>query len=144
MKFLFCLLTLAISLPSFANAAPWHTDYKRALAQAKAEQKPVLMYFTGSDFCGYCKQLDRQALDQKPFHDYADRNLVLLKLDFPARKPQSRWEREQNETLRMRYRVSGFPTLILLNPRGSVAGEVNARSLRPLLHEIERMTKNRR
>ena len=139
MKFLLLLLA-TIGIPALAHADAWHTNYNRARARAKAENKPVLMYFTGSDFCGYCKKLDREALDQRAFENYAAQNLVLLKLDFPARKPQSRQEREQNEVLKMKYRVAGFPTLILLNPNGSPAGEVVYRrgGPRPLIAQIEK------
>lgn len=139
MKFLLLLIT-AIGIPALAHADAWHTNYNRALSRAKAEQKPVLMYFTGSDFCGYCKKLDREALDQRAFQAYAAQNLVLLKLDYPARKPQPRHEREQNQILKMRYRVSGFPTLILLKPGGKIAGEIvyTRGGPRPLISQIER------
>ena len=61
MKILLSLL-LAFSISAFVHA-DWGTDYKAALAQAKAENKQVLLDFTGSDWCGYCKLLDKEVLE---------------------------------------------------------------------------------
>jgi protein disulfide-isomerase len=96
----------------------WITDYKKGQVEAKASHKLVLVNFTGSDWCGYCVQLDRAILSQPQFKDYANRNLVLVEIDFPRRKPQSVETRKQNAELAEHYQVEGFPTLIVLNGDG--------------------------
>jgi protein disulfide-isomerase len=96
----------------------WVTDYKKAQKQAKASHKLVLLDFTGSDWCGYCIQLDRAILSQQQFKDYANKNLVLVEVDFPRQKPQSVETRKQNAELAEHYQVEGFPTLIVLNGDG--------------------------
>ncbi|MDT8391733.1 MAG: thioredoxin family protein [Lentisphaeria bacterium] len=51
-----CLLTL---VSAFAFAAEgWMTDYDAALKKAKAENKVVILDFSGSDWCVWCVRLD--------------------------------------------------------------------------------------
>ncbi len=101
----------------------WTTDYKRAQEEAKASHKLLLLDFTGSDWCGFCIQLDKAILAQPQFKDYASKNLVLVEIDFP-RRGGSRWNaqpaelKKQNEQLAERYQVEGFPTLVVLNGEG--------------------------
>jgi protein disulfide-isomerase len=109
----------ALSSASCARAdEAWATDYKKAQQQAKASHKLLLLDFTGSDWCGFCFQLDRAILSQTQFKDYATKNLVLMEVDFPARKAQGVETRRQNLELKQRYQVEGFPTLIVLNGEG--------------------------
>jgi thioredoxin-related protein len=110
---------LALSNASCARAdEAWTTDYKKAQEQAKASHKLLLLDFTGSDWCGFCFQLDRAILSQPRFKDYASKNLVLMEVDFPVRKAQSIETRKQNLELKQRYQVEGFPTLVVLNGEG--------------------------
>jgi thioredoxin-related protein len=96
----------------------WRTDYKVAQEEAKASNKFLLLDFTGSDWCGWCKKLDAEILSQSQFKDYARENLVLLEVDFPRAKPQSPELRKQNEELAQQYQIIGFPTIVVLNADG--------------------------
>ena len=98
--------------------ALWHENFEEAAALAKREKKPMLLYFTGSDWCGWCKKLHAEVLDRPEFTKWAAENVILVKLDFPRRKEQSEEIKKQNEELAGKYRVRGFPTVILLNSRG--------------------------
>ena len=110
---------LALSSASCVRAdQAWATDYKKAQQEAKTSHKLVLLDFTGSDWCGFCIQLDRAILSQPQFKDYATKNLVLVEIDFPRRKPQSIETRKQNQELAQRYQIEGFPTLVVLNGDG--------------------------
>jgi len=101
----------------------WITDYKKAQQEAKADHRLVLLNFTGSDWCGYCVQLDRAILSKPELKDYAGKNLVLLEIDFPRRNGP-RWNaqsielKKQNMELAEKYDVQGFPTLVLLDGDG--------------------------
>src|ERR1041385_2205577 len=122
----FCLALLFIGLTSGAFAAGgWETDYGKALATAKAENKPVLLDFTGSDWCGPCIELRKRVLSSKAFVAYAAKNLVLVEVDYPQRKKQSAELKKQNETLGKQYGIDekGFPTIVLLDPAGKVIRE---------------------
>ncbi len=103
---------------SNASIGTWTTDYKKAQEEAKASHKLLLLDFTGSDWCGFCIQLDKAILQQPQFKDYASKNLVLMEVDFPRRKAQSAETQKQNMELARRYQIEGFPTLVVLNGEG--------------------------
>ena len=110
------------SRPKIAPLAPaestWLSDYKKAQQAAKASNKFLLLDFTGSDWCGWCKRLEQEILSQSQFENYARENLVLLEVDFPRAKPQSPELRKQNQELAQQYQVEGFPTIVVLNGDG--------------------------
>lgn len=112
-------LALGLSIAPCARADQgWITDYKKAQEEAKADHRLVLLNFTGSDWCGFCFQLDKAILSQPQFKDYASKNLVLVEIDFPRRKEQSVETRKQNAELAQRYQIEGFPTLVVLSGEG--------------------------
>ena len=96
----------------------WLNDYKKAQQEAKASNKFLLLDFTGSDWCGWCKKFDKEILSQSQFKDYARENLVLVELDFPRAKQQSPELRKQNQELAYQYQVQGFPTIVVLDGDG--------------------------
>jgi thioredoxin-related protein len=114
------LLLVAIFLISPAFAGGWSEDYKASLETAAKENKKVLLDFTGSDWCTWCIKLKKETFDQPAFKDYADKNLVLVEIDFPQGKSQSPDVKKQNEALQQQYQVQGFPTLVVLDPQGKV------------------------
>src|SRR5438093_216309 len=84
------LVAIAASTASLlAQEAHWYTDYEKALEKAKAENKNVLLDFTGSDWCGWCMKMDKDVLKTKEFKEYASKNLVLVEVDFPQNKQQT-------------------------------------------------------
>jgi len=117
------LLTLGIAAvflsPVCARAeSGWITDLKKAQEEAKASHKLVLVYFTGSDWCGYCVMFERAILSKPEFTDYASKNLILLEIDFPRRKAQPVELKKQNAQLAERFQAEGFPTLVVLDGDG--------------------------
>ena len=112
------LLAAALICPAFAGG--WSDDYKAALATAAKEHKNVLLDFTGSDWCGWCKKLKAETFDQPAFKEYADKNLVLVEVDFPKRKALRPEVKQQNATLKQQFRPEGYPTLVLLSPEGKL------------------------
>lgn len=102
----------------------WMTDADAARAVARAENKTLLLDFTGSDWCGWCIRLDNEVFSTPEFASYAREKLVLLKLDFPKRREQSAAERKQNEELAAQYGIRGFPTIVVLRPDGTEKGRL--------------------
>ncbi|MBR4075578.1 MAG: thioredoxin family protein [Lentisphaeria bacterium] len=96
----------------------WLENYAEALAAAKQLKRPVLIDFTGSDWCGWCIRLDREVFSQKAFIKYAKRDLVLLKLDFPQRKKLSEALQKQNRELAKKFGIRGFPTIVIVDAEG--------------------------
>jgi thioredoxin-related protein len=105
-----------------AAETQWLTDLPKAQARAKAENKMVLMDFTGSDWCGWCIKFDKEALSTAEFKSYADTNLVLVVVDFPRNKPQSADLKAANKELGKKYNVDGYPTFVVLNKEGKEIG----------------------
>ena len=115
------ILCAAIGWLAFqASAVEWLTDVPKAIMQAKTENKVVLMDFTGSDWCPPCKQLHKRVLTSKEFETYAAKNLVLVVVDFPEKKPQTDAVIKANKALAEQYSVNGFPTIILVDGSGKV------------------------
>lgn len=108
--------------PNQARAG-WLTSLEQAQEQAKTEHKLVLLDFTGSDWCGWCKLLDKEVFSQAEFKEYASKNLVLVEVDFPRLKQIASATRAQNERLALKYQVQGFPTIVVLNEDGKKVAE---------------------
>ena len=107
-----------------ASKPGWITNYERGQEEAKANNKLVLLDFTGSDWCGWCILLDREVFSKPQFKEYASKNLVLVELDFPKTKAIPDERRMQNVRLAQRYQIQGFPTIIVLNGDGQVVAEL--------------------
>jgi protein disulfide-isomerase len=110
--------------PQSGEAGPWITDYAAALEEAKTSDRHTFLFFTGSDWCGWCKRLVREILATPEFTRYARENLVLVELDFPRGKSQSDALKAQNAQLARRYKIEGYPTVVVLNSEGKVVGEL--------------------
>jgi thioredoxin-related protein len=118
-----------VAVLAFLNAvtarADWQTDYNKALATAKAENKRVFINFTGSDWCGPCIAMHERVFSKKEFMDYADKNLVLVEIDYPKTKVLPEEIKKQNERLKYQFGINkkGFPTIALVDPSGKVLGD---------------------
>jgi thioredoxin-related protein len=119
-KIIFALFTCWMAGQAFAADSAWLASVPQAMDQAQRENKLMLLDFTGSDWCGWCKKLDAETFSQPGFIDYAGKNLVLVEVDFPKQKPQSAEVKEANKALKEKYDVKGFPTLVVLKPDGTV------------------------
>ena len=98
----------------------WQTDFEAAKAKAKSEKKLLLVDFTGSDWCVWCKRLKGEVFDKDQFKTEAPKHFILVELDFPHEKELSDDLKAQNEKLAKKYKISGFPTVLLLDPAGQV------------------------
>ena len=129
MKTLLAKLTGILAMLALASTLAlakdgWSEEYDKALAQAKADKKLVLLDFTGSDWCGWCIKLDKEVFSQAEFSEYAKKNLVLVELDFPRSKEQSKEIKAQNAKLQGEFKIQGYPTIIVLNSEGKKVGEL--------------------
>jgi len=103
------------ALPALAGPK-WYTDLDEAKAVAAKENKPLLVDFTGSDWCGYCIKLHAEVFDKPEFAEFA-KGYVLVELDFPNKKPQPPEEKAKNKATQAKFGVSGFPTVLLLDAK---------------------------
>jgi protein disulfide-isomerase len=119
------LLLCWVALQSMAaEKTEWLTDLPKAQAKARAEHKLVVMDFTGSDWCVWCKKLDKEIFSTPEFADYAAKNLVLVEVDFPNHKEQTADLKKANQALSEKYSIQGYPTVIVLNGDGKKVGEL--------------------
>lgn len=107
------------AMNSNVDTSKWLVSYDEALKLAKELNRPVLVNFTGSDWCSWCIKLSKEVFTDDVFLKYAKENLVLLKLDFPKRIPQTPEEKAANEKLAQQFKVTGFPTIVLLDAAGT-------------------------
>jgi len=108
---------LAISVSATSG---WKTNLPDALKEAKKTGKYVLVDFSGSDWCHYCIQLDKKVFNKPIFKKFAEKKLVLVLIDFPERKKQSAQLKAVNQALAVKYKVEGFPTVLLMASDGKV------------------------
>ena len=121
-KILLTLLAATLFWQLNAAESTWLTDLPKAEAQAKAQNKIVLLDFTGSDWCGWCIKFKKEVLDTPEFQGYADKNVVLVEVDYPNKKEQSDDLKKANAALKDHYDVQGFPTLVVLDKNGKEIG----------------------
>lgn len=91
-------------------------DPQKAFQLSQQSQLPVLLVFSGSDWCRPCIRFHKDVLSTTEFQTYADGKFIMLKADFPQRKIQAASIIQQNESLAERYNPKGqFPLILLLN-----------------------------
>ncbi len=101
-----------------ARSAVWHEDLETAKTEASQRNLPILILFTGSDWCPPCMQLEKNVFDQREFKTFADQNLVLLMVDFPRRKTLPARQQAANRALQQEHGIRGYPTMILADAAG--------------------------
>jgi thiol-disulfide isomerase/thioredoxin len=122
-KLLLALLLLATV--SARAELTWLTDLDAAKAKGVKENKPVLVDFTGSDWCPPCKQLHKVVFESPEFAAVAAK-YVLVELDYPKSKPQTPELKAKNAALSKQFGITGFPTVLLLDAK---TGEVFGKSV---------------
>lgn len=114
------ILALVLSAAAAAAQAEarWLDDYSEALSAAEQTGRPVLVVFTGSDWCQHCRTLERNVLETETFLDWAENRVVLLMIDLPQ-EGISLDERKARSTICVRYGVRSFPNTVLVAPDGT-------------------------
>jgi thioredoxin-related protein len=124
MKTLLRSLAVLAATASFAfGSEGWMTNWEEAKAKAKAENKPILINLTGSDWCAWCIKIEKEVFSSKDFKDYAAANLILMEADFPRKKEQPAELKKQNAELKKLYLAGGYPTVWLLDAEGKKLSE---------------------
>jgi protein disulfide-isomerase len=75
-----------------------------------------MLFFTGSDWCGWCIRLQREVFQKPEFEPWAKENVVLVDLDFPSKKKQDPKIKEQNQKLQKQFGIRGYPTVVFVTP----------------------------
>lgn len=112
-RYLFIALVVFISGSS--EEISWISDYEKAMEQAREEKKPMMLFFSGSDWCPWCKKMDKKILKDPAFIDEMREIFVFALVDFPKKKKLPDKIIQQNQLLMKKFEVEGFPTLLLLD-----------------------------
>lgn len=123
-KIIVALLLFAGSFAAEAQELVWETNVTKAMAVSNETKKPMLLFFTGSDWCGWCIRLQKEVLKTPEFAAWAKDNVVLVELDYPRRAPQTPEIKKQNAELQQAFGIQGFPTIILVKAT-TKEGKVN-------------------
>ena len=125
MKKIFLTLLITLSVMAIqAQEAEWHTDLNKAMAVSKKSKKPLFLFFTGSDWCGWCIKLQKEVFKTPEFAKWAKENVVLVELDFPKRTQQSDELKQQNAQLNSFFQVRGYPTVWITDVSKNKEGKV--------------------
>jgi len=93
----------------------WSNNASEVFKEAKENKAPIMMNFTGSDWCIWCKRIKAEIFETPEFKAWVkEKNIVLLEVDFPRNKEQSDALKSQNNSLKKKIGVQGFPTLIII------------------------------
>lgn len=112
----FSLGVVALTASAFATTLEgWSPNLDLAFAKAKAEKKCLLVEFTGSDWCPPCIAMRKNVFSNKDFVTTASKKFVLVELDFPK---ADKLLAEKNQPLAEKYKIEGFPTVVLFTPSG--------------------------
>ena len=118
MKRLLVVLLVTFTFNGFSQQKPleWHTDVNKAIKISVETGKPLFFFFTGSDWCGWCKRLQKEVFFKPEFAIWANKNVVLVELDFPRRTKLSAELQKQNRGLQQMFGVRGYPTIWFVTP----------------------------
>ena len=116
-SFALCCLVLLTS-SARAEKIEWLTDFEVAKAKAKADDKLVFAFFTGSDWCVWCKKLQAEVLEKEDFQTPALKQYIFVELDYPQQKKLPEELAAQNQKLKNQYKIAGFPSVILMDGEG--------------------------
>ena len=127
-KIIVGLFLLSLSLNMIAqdstnssHTLKWQQDFDNAKSMSKSVEKPLLIFFTGSDWCGPCKMLVADFFESDKFAKFATREFILYEANFPRNKDLvTDLQILDNNKLKKRYKISSYPTVIIIDGNGKV------------------------
>lgn len=125
------IIAVVLVMSSFAVQAQelvWETNINNAMEVSTKTKKPMLLFFTGSDWCGWCIRLQKEVLKTPEFATWAKENVVLVELDYPRKSTQTDEIKKQNNELQVAFGIQGFPTVHFVKA-STVDGKVNFEGL---------------
>jgi protein disulfide-isomerase len=128
MKKIVLLFLLTCAFQVSAQELTWHSDINKAIEISNKEKKPILLFFTGSDWCGWCIKLQKEVFFTDAFKKWAKQHVTLVELDFPRKKQLEPALQQQNAQLKQMFQVRGYPTAFIVTPE-NVDGKVNLKQL---------------
>lgn len=112
------ILAVAAAVLPAAAEITWLTTPDEAYAKAAETGKPVMIEFTGSDWCGFCKILHKDVLSSPEFEQALADKYIFLELDFPRKKPLPENQQKVNRELAQKMGITGYPSIVMTDKDG--------------------------
>jgi protein disulfide-isomerase len=109
----------------------WVETYRQAVDESRRTGKPIVLYFTGSDWCHWCMKIDQELISSPAFVDKVQDKLIFVHVDFPQKQQLPEQRTKENERLRDQFKVEGFPQLVVVNAKGEILGTLGYRAVTP-------------
>ena len=130
MKKLLLMLFLVLgSLTVSAQELEWHTNMDEAVKLSEKSKKPLLLFFTGSDWYGWCIRLQKGVLKTPEFAEWAKKNVILVELDFPRKSAMSLELKKQNAEVAKAFGITGYPTVWITNATKNAEGKFSFQAI---------------
>jgi thioredoxin-related protein len=124
--FAFVLSLLFFTLKTQAQkSVQWQTNYDTIMAQAVKENKPVLLFFHGSDWCPPCIKMQKEVFKTSAFADSTQHRVLFLDVDFPLKTRLPEVQQKHNFDVKKRMGLpetfyDGYPQVIIVDPAGKL------------------------
>jgi protein disulfide-isomerase len=113
MKIVPCILSLMLSLP-LAASVYWSADYDQAFIEAQVSKKSLVVLFTSSDSCIWCKKFEEEVFEDQDFINGTSSLFHFVKVDLPKYADIE----AKNLKLKEEFDIRSYPTLLLLDDKG--------------------------
>tara|TARA_B100000795_G_scaffold131604_1_gene98199 strand:+ start:451 stop:909 length:459 start_codon:yes stop_codon:yes gene_type:complete len=132
MKKILTWLLVALAFNGFAqqNKIEWYTDIDEAINISLEKEKPLLLFFTGKDWCGPCKMTTKYVFESKEFAKWSEK-CVLVELDFP-RGPKRNQIPAKNIEIAQQLNVTSYPTMWFVRT-SKINGQLQLQSIKPIV-----------
>ncbi len=127
-KITITLLLVGFSTLAQSQELKWYSNLDEAVGVSMKTQKPLFLFFTGSDWCGWCIRLQNEVFRTPEFKDWASKNVTLVELDFPRKFQLTPELMNQNAQMQQIFEVRGYPTVWFTKPT-KVDGKTNLEKL---------------
>lgn len=140
------IVLFVLFIPFLSYSQNWKSSFDDAKNQALAENKNIVLVFSGSDWCAPCIKLDKTVWQSEEFKKESESKWVIYRADFPKKKVNQLDSAltESNKKLAAQYNAEGyFPLVLLLDKTGTVLGvegykNISAAEYIQLIHSFEK------
>lgn len=138
-RFAWFAALVLLALPAHAGGVAWR-GWNAGLAAAASSKKPVIADVY-TDWCGWCKRMDRDVYARADVSEYLNAHFVMVRLNAESDERVNYAGRVlTGRTLAGGFQVTGYPTTIFLRPNGehmvNVPGYVPAEKFLKLVRFI--------
>ena len=116
--FLFGIVALPALFAQEWSVYDWEVPLSQAREEAAEEDKELLYFFAGSDWCSWCDRLITEVFSQELFRSFESSHVVPVLIDFPRQRELPPALQARNAALLEEFGVEGFPTIVILTPEG--------------------------